>query len=334
MPPDLSFVIPFLNERDTLDELFRGIAEVMTEQLPDRKFEVIFVDDGSTDDGVAQVEALIARHPEVKLVQLQGNFGKSAALAAGFDQASGEVVFTMDADLQDDPKEIPRFLAKLDEGYDLVSGFKKQRRDPWRKVVPSRVFNWLVRRMTGLGLHDINCGFKAYRKVVVDNIRLYGELHRFTPALAHWRRFRVTEIVVEHHPRRHGKSKFGGGRFYRGLVDLLTVFFLLKYDRRPAHFFGLFGSLATVAGFGICSYLAVLKIMGEGIGQRPLLMLGVLLIVVGVQITVTGLLAELIVNPSRRETPYVARRVVVGKPAESSEPSAPERSPGEPTDPA
>ncbi len=305
----LSFVIPFLDEEATLAELYARIAAVVTGEVGS-EFEVIFVDDGSSDGSVAVVEELIAEHAEVKLIQLQGNFGKSAALAAGFDLSRGEVVFTLDADLQDDPKEIPRFLAKLDEGFDLVSGYKKTRRDPLRKVIPSRVFNWLVRRMTGLGLHDINCGFKAYRKVVIDNIRLYGELHRFTPALAHWRRFRVGEIVVEHHPRTHGRSKFGGGRFYRGLVDLLTVFFLLKYDRRPAHFFSLFGTLSTVAGFAICSYLAVIKVMGEGIGHRPLLMLGVLLIVVGVQITVTGLLAELIVNPSRREMPYVAKRVL------------------------
>ena len=309
MAPALSFVIPFLDEQATLAELYARIAAVVNEQVG-KEFEVIFVDDGSSDGSVAVVEEIIAEHGEVTLIQLQGNFGKSAALAAGFDRAQGEVIFTLDADLQDDPKEIPNFLAKLDEGYDLVSGYKKTRRDPLRKVIPSRVFNWLVRRMTGLGLHDINCGFKAYRKAVIDNIRLYGELHRFTPALAHWKRFRVTEIIVEHHPRSHGHSKFGGGRFYRGLVDLLTVFFLLKYDRRPAHFFGLFGSLSTLAGFAICTYLAVLKIMGEGIGHRPLLMLGVLLIVVGVQITVTGLLAELIVNPSRRQMPYVARRVV------------------------
>jgi len=327
MVPKISYVIPALNEESSIAELYARIAGVTRDVLAEGEgFEVVFVDDGSTDGTAAEIERLAREHPEVKLVELQGNFGKSAALAAGFDHSQGEIVFTMDADLQDDPKEVPRFLAKLEEGYDLVTGYKKKRRDPWRKVFPSRVFNWLVRRMTGLKLHDINCGFKAYRRAVIDHIRLYGELHRFTPALAHWRRFRVTEIVVEHHARKHGKSKFGGGRFYRGLVDLLTVFFLSRYDRRPAHFFSLFGSLATLAGVAICGYLSVLWIQGHALSNRPLLMLGVLLIVVGIQITATGLLAELIVHPGRRETPYVARRVVSH---DHEVPGTPPRTPGE-----
>jgi len=309
----VSYVIPFVDEEATLVELYQRIAAVSGSMVgPGEAWEVVFVDDGSTDGSAAVVEALCAEHPEVRLIQLTGNFGKSAALAAGFDHARGEVVFTLDADLQDVPEEAPRLLAKLDEGYDLVTGWKKDRRDPLGKVIPSRVFNWLVRRMTGLRLHDINCGFKVYRRPVVDNLRIYGELHRFTPALAHWRRFKVAELPVEHQPRTRGKSKFGGGRFFRGLVDLFTVFFLLKYDRRPAHFFGLVGLLAFVAGVAICGYLTALKIGGEGIGHRPLLMLGVLLIVVGLQVMLTGLLAELIVHPGRHETPYVARRVIGG----------------------
>lgn len=312
MAPRLSFVVPFFNEEESLRELRQRIDDQCGKTLGHGEgYEIIFVDDGSTDGSVKVVEELIEAHREVRLVQLQGNFGKSAALAAGFDHVRGEIIFTMDADLQDDPVEIPRFLEKLDEGYDLVTGYKKKRHDSsLRKVIPSRCFNFLVRRLTGLRLHDINCGFKAYRRAVIENINLYGELHRFTPALAHWRRFRVGEIVVQHHARKHGKSKFGGGRFYRGLVDLLTVYFLLKYDRRPAHFFGIFGALASLAGFGICAYLVVLKAMGEGIGRRPLLLFGVLLIVVGIQFLATGLLAELMVNPSRRGTPYVTRRVL------------------------
>lgn len=330
MQPALSFVIPFLNEEKTLRELYERISAAVSNALPaGATFEVIFVDDGSTDDGPREVERLAEEYPNVKLVELQGNFGKSAALAAGFDHARGDVVFTLDADLQDDPKEVPRFLAKLDEGYDLVSGYKRTRHDPWTKVFPSRVFNWIVRRLTGIALHDVNCGFKAYRRAVLKNVRLYGELHRFVPVLAHWKRFRITEIVVEHHARKFGHSKFGGGRFFRGLMDLLTVFFLLKYDRRPAHFFGGLGALIFGAGMVICAYLTVLKILGHEIGQRPLLTLGVLLVVVGVQMLATGMIAELLVHQSSKEPPYVARRViesrVSGEPAAAPRERAPAR---------
>lgn len=304
----LSFVIPFLNEEKTLRELFDRIAEATRPLLSDDEvFEVVFVDDGSTDGSVAVVEELVAEHPEVRLVELQGNFGKSAALAAAFGLARGTVIFTLDADLQDDPKEIPRFLEKLADGFDVVSGYKQKRNDPITKVFPSRVFNWMVRRATGVALHDVNCGFKAYRRAVLDNVRLYGELHRFVPVLAHWKRFRVGEIVVEHHARKFGESKFGGGRFFRGMMDLLTVVFLMKYERRPAHFFGGLGSLTLLAGFGICFYLLILKILGQSIGHRPLLSLGVLLTVVGVQILATGLIAELMVH-ARADGPFVIKR--------------------------
>ena len=305
----ISFVVPFLNEQDTLEELHRRIAA----ELGDRPFEVVFVDDGSTDGSVKVIERLLASHPEVRLVQLRGNFGKAAALAAGFDHARGEIVFTLDADLQDDPKEIPRFLQKLDEGFDCVSGYKQVRHDPWHKVFPSRVFNAMVRALTGVPLHDVNCGFKCYRAEVVKNVRLYGELHRFVPVLAHLKRFRVAEIVVEHHARRFGVSKFGAGRFSRGLMDLLTVWFLLKFDRKPSHFFGRVGGLSLFAGLGVLGYLTVLKLLGEAIGHRPLLILGVLLVMVGVQILATGLLAELIVSTAAPQAPYLLRRVVDGE---------------------
>ncbi len=306
----LSFVIPFLNEEKTLRKLHQRIQRAVAPLLgPEESYEIVFVDDGSTDDSVSVVLELIEAHPEVRLIELQGNFGKSAALAAGFGEARGRVVFTLDADLQDDPKEIPRFLEKLDEGYDVVSGYKQQRNDPWTKVFPSRVFNWMVRRSTGTELHDVNCGFKAYRGVVLKNVRLYGELHRFVPVLAHWKRFRVGEVIVQHHARKHGVSKFGGGRFFRGLMDLITVVFLMKYERRPAHFFGGLGALTLFAGFVICFYLLVIKIMGHSIGHRPLLSLGVLLTVVGVQILATGLIAELMVH-ARADMPFVVRRTV------------------------
>ncbi len=309
--PRLSFVIPFLNEEKSLGELHQRITTAAQSVLGAGEcFEMIFVDDGSTDDSVGEVEKLIASHPEVELIQLQGNFGKSAALAAGFGRARGDVVFTLDADLQDDPKEIPRFLQKLDEGYDLVSGYKRTRHDPWHKVFPSRIFNWMVRRSTGIKLHDVNCGFKAYRHKVLENVRLYGELHRFVPVLAHWKRFRVGEIEVEHHARQFGVSKFGGGRFFRGLMDLTTVTFLLRYERRPLHFFGTLGALFLLVGFGLGVYLTVIKFMGESIGHRPLLILSVLLMVIGVQVLATGLIAELIVHMARNEHPYVVGRLV------------------------
>jgi len=305
----ISFVIPFMDEEPTLAELYERIAAA-TRPLG-RPFEVIFVDDGSRDGGAARAATLVAAHPgEVKLVELRGNFGKSAALAAGFDHVQGDVVFTLDADLQDDPKEVPRFLEALDGGLDVVSGHKLTRHDPWHKVLPSRVFNWLVRRLTGVPLHDINCGFKCYRAEVLRDVRVYGELHRFIPALAAWNRFRVGEITVTHHPRRHGQSKFGARRFFRGLMDLMTVTFLLKYDRKPLHFFGWLGGLALVAGLAICGYLTALWCGGASIGQRPLLTLGVLLILVGVQVLATGLLAELIVHVGGDDRPYRVRRTV------------------------
>jgi len=316
--PRLSFVIPFLNEEKSLTELYQRIAAAVQGVIgSDQWFEVLFVDDGSTDASVGEVEKLIGAYPHVELVQLQGNFGKSAALAAGFGRARGEVIFTLDADLQDDPKEIPRFLAKLDEGYDLVSGYKRTRHDPWHKVFPSRVFNWMVRSSTGIKLHDVNCGFKAYRRKVLENIQLYGELHRFVPVLAHWKRFRVGEIEVEHHARRFGVSKFGGGRFFRGLMDLTTVTFLLRYERRPLHFFGTLGSLFLVIGFGLFVHLSAIWLMGESIGHRPLLILSVLLMVIGVQVLATGLIAELVVHMARHERPYVIGRVLASR-AESA----------------
>jgi glycosyltransferase involved in cell wall biosynthesis len=311
MQPRLSFVIPFMDEEATLRELADRIDQAARGCLrPGESYELVLIDDGSRDGSVKVAEQLVAERAEVKLLELQGNFGKSAALAAGFTEARGEVVFTLDADLQDDPKEIPHFLTKLDEGYDLVSGYKEKRHDPISKVLPSRVFNAMVRSLTGVRLHDVNCGFKAYRAVVLQNLRLYGEMHRFVPVLAHWKRFKIGEIVVEHHSRKHGVSKFGGGRFFRGLMDLLTVFFLLKYERRPAHFFGGVGAIILLAGFAVLSYLSVLWTMGEPIGRRPLLILGVLCVVVGVQILATGLIAELIVHLGAAQAPYVIRRRV------------------------
>ena len=307
----ISIVVPLLNERDSLNALFEQIRVAASGlAVP---WEVVFVDDGSTDRSDVVLEEIATRWPErVTVVGLRGNFGKSAALAAGFRYSTGQIVVTMDADLQDDPGEIPRFVEALEQGLDVVSGYKKRRHDPWHKVFPSRVFNWMVRRVTGVRLHDVNCGFKAYKREVLDEIRLYGELHRFVPVLASWRRFRVGEIVVEHRPRQHGQSKYGFGRFFRGLVDLLTVSFLTQYDRRPSHLFGKVGAVFSGLGFLICAYMSLLWLLDEGpIGDRPLLLLGVLLLVIGTQFFGSGLLAELMArNYAAAVDPYSVQKII------------------------
>ena len=251
------------------------------------------MDDGSTDGSGKLLEELHHKDKAVKVITFRRNFGKAAALMAGFDQAEGEIVFTMDADLQDDPIEIPRFLEKLDEGYDLVSGWKYPRLDPISKTAPSKLANTTIRMGTGIKLHDFNCGYKAMRKDVAKEIKLYGDLHRYVPVLAHWRGFSVTEIKVKHHPREFGKSKYGVRRLFRGLYDFITVVFLIRFTRRPLHFFGMLGLLPLVLGFLIDGYLAVIWLAGETIGHRPLLTLGTLLLMIGVQFFSIGLLAEM-----------------------------------------
>ena len=262
----------------------------------DRQWEAVFVDDGSTDGSFAALTRLHAESDNVKVVRLRRNFGKAAALAAGFRHAAGDVVVTIDADLQDDPAEIPRLLAKLDEGFDLVSGWKTQRRDPLSRRIPSRIFNAVVGRVSGLRLHDLNCGLKAYRADVVHNLRIYGELHRFLPVLAHDRGYRVAELPVNHRPRQHGQSRYGVERYLRGFLDFMTVWFMGRYRHRPLHLFGGLGLLLGAIGTALLVYLTILKLSGEAIGHRPLLTLGVLLMVVGLQFFSLGLLSELITS--------------------------------------
>ena len=258
--------------------------------------EAVFVDDGSRDGTFAALTRLHARATNVRVVRLRRNFGKSAALAAGFAQTTGETVVTIDGDLQDDPAEIPRLLAKLEEGFDLVSGWKAKRQDPWRRRIPSKLFNWVTGRVSGLRLHDLNCGLKAYRADVVRGLRIYGELHRFLPVLAHYRGYRVAELPVNHRPRQHGRSRYGMERYLRGFLDLLTVSFMGRYRHRPLHLFGGLGLVLGLAGFVLLGYLTVLKATGEAIGHRPLLTLGVLLVVVGLQFFSLGLISELITS--------------------------------------
>lgn len=303
----LSFVIPAFNEAPSLERLYKQIAAQV--QLSGHDWEIIFIDDGSTDESMQVLTDLHNRDPHVKVIQFRRNFGKAAALMAGFSRAKGEVVFTMDADLQDDPVEIPRFLEKLEEGFDLVSGWKFPRLDPISKTAPSRLANFAIRLGSGLKLHDFNCGYKAMRGDVAREIKLYGELHRYVPVLAHWRGFNVTEIKVKHHPRQFGRSKYGLRRLSRGLFDFITVIFLIRYTRRPLHFFGWMGLLSLLLGIVINGYLSVLWLMGQTIGHRPLLTLGTLLIIIGAQFFSLGLLAEMLsYSILSREEEYTIRK--------------------------
>src|SRR5438552_14265724 len=292
----ISIVVPVMNEEQSIAILF----DKLSEQLDSlgQTYEVIFVDDGSTDNTFAELKKLHDEHPGiVRVVRFRRNFGKTPALVAGFSRCRGDIIFTMDGDLQDDPEEMPNFLAKLDEGYDLVSGWKFPRLDPLSKTFPSRIFNKLVSVLTGVHLHDINNGFKAYRREVIDDIhfKLYGEFHRFVPVMAYWRGFRVTEIKVRHHPRRFGASKFGARRFARGLLDLLNVLFLTSFLRTPLRFFGPMGFWTFLLGVLIDTYVVVRSIfIGQLIRDQPLLFFGIILMIVGVQFVLTGLQSEMI----------------------------------------
>lgn len=307
MNPEISIVVPVYNEAESLRELHQQIATVaVTHNLA---LEIVFVDDGSRDASWSIVTALASEDPRVRGLRFRRNFGKAAALTAGLRTARGPLLMMMDADLQDDPAELPQFLAKLNDGYDVVNGWKQRRLDPWHKVYPSRVFNWLIGRLTGLHLHDHNCGLKLFRRAVADEIRLYGELHRFIPVLAFARGFRVTELVVNHRPRQFGYSKYGVRRFLRGFLDLLTVSFLTSYGQRPQHILGGIGLLFFGLGLVGLSYLAglwcLMHVVGvlkaDPIGVRPLLAYSLASTLLGAQAISFGLLAELIVHYTSRE---------------------------------
>lgn len=296
---DISVVVPVVNEVDSVVPLVDKLRQVL--DATGKSYEILFVDDGSTDGTRERLVALHADHPAVRVVELRANFGKAAALQAGFLRVRGEIVITMDGDLQDDPEEIPSFLEKLDVGLDLVSGWKQNRQDPIHKTLPSKLFNAVTALLAQVKLHDFNCGFKAYRRDVVKQLNLYGELHRYIPVLAFYQGFRVGEIRVRHHPRRFGESKYGVERFFKGFVDLLTVLFLTKYTRRPLHLYGMMGLGTSVVGSGVLAFLALRKLQGFPIGPRaPLLFLGFLLVIVGIQFFTTGLVAEMIAHTSAR----------------------------------
>lgn len=306
---ELSIVIPLRDEEKNLTLLHSQLKSIL--ETLGRSYEVIFVDDGSYDNSFSILEKLHHQDSKVKVIQFRKNFGKAAALSAGFTQARGKIIVTMDADLQDDPGEIPNFIQKLDEGYDLVSGWRSTRQDPFSKIFFSRLFNYLTAILTGLRIHDFNCGFKSYRKEVIKDLSLYGELHRYVPALTHWQGFKISEIKVKHRPRAHGRSKYGVKRLFSGLTDLLTVMFLTKYMKKPLHLFGGIGFLFFLAGFIISVYLAILWFQGQGIGGRPLLLLGVLLMLFGFQIISAGLIGEMIVNVRHKgEAGYIIKKIL------------------------
>lgn len=293
----ISIVVPVMNEQESVAVLFEKLSAHLDSL--GQMYEVIFVDDGSTDNTFKELTKLHDANPGiVRVIRFRRNFGKTPALVAGFSRCRGAVIFTMDGDLQDDPEEIPRFLAKLDEGYDLVSGWKYPRLDPITKTFPSRVFNKLVSTLTGVHLHDINNGFKAYRRELIEDthLKLYGEFHRFVPVMAHWRGFRVAEIKVRHHPRKFGVSKFGARRFARGLIDLLNVLFLTSFLRTPLRLFGPLGFWTFLAGVVVDAYVVIRSwFFNYGpIHNQPLLFVGIILMFFGVQFILSGLQSEMI----------------------------------------
>jgi glycosyltransferase involved in cell wall biosynthesis len=290
---DISVLIPVYNEEDNV----RPLCEKLQAQLDaiGRAYEIIFIDDGSTDATFQRLSELRSAVSPVRIIRFRKNFGKSTALNAAFRLAKGEIIITMDGDLQDDPEEIPKFIARIEEGFDLVSGWKYPRYDPVTKTLPSLFFNNLTCFITGVALHDFNCGFKAYRRIVVRNLRLYGEMHRYIPALAAWNGFKISEITIKHHPRHSGSSKFGFSRLGKGFLDLITVKFLTNYASRPLHIFGIPGILSFFIGVVIGVYLLLLKYLENAqLSERPLLMLSVLLILIGLQFISMGLLGEMI----------------------------------------
>lgn len=311
----ISVVIPLYNEEENIKSLYGALKPVLEGlEREGKRCEVLFVDDGSTDGTLGALEELQSADPEVRVLSFRRNFGQTAAFAAGFDHAEGDVIVTMDGDLQNDPADIPKLVGLTDE-YDLVSGWRRHRKDPFiTRKLPSMIANWLIGKVTGVRLHDYGCSLKAYRSEVVKNLRLYGEMHRFIPAVANWYGVRVAEVETTHHPRLRGKSKYGISRTIRVLLDLITVKFLQSFSTKPIQFFGPVGLLSTAAGFLISLYLAAEKlVMGKSIGGRPLLLLGVLLIIVGIQLIGMGLLGEMLVrvyHESQRKPIYVLKKII------------------------
>jgi len=317
--PNISLVIPLLNEAESLPELQEWIHKVVTENQLNS--EVLYIDDGSTDESWNIIRDLARKYGYVRGIKFSRNYGKAAGLQMGFQEARGDVVITMDADLQDSPDEIPELMRMInEEGYDLVSGWKKKRYDPITKTVPTKLYNWATRRMSGIKLHDFNCGLKAYRKSVVKNIELYGDMHRYTPVLAKRKGFdRIGEKVVVHQPRKYGKTKFGISRFIKGPIDLLTVSFMSKYGKRPMHFFGVLGAVMFLIGFGVFAYIGGYKlwalyhgVLARNIAEMSVFYVALTAMILGTQLFIGGFVSELVrvTNPERNK--YVVEEVVEG----------------------
>ncbi|MBI4403386.1 MAG: glycosyltransferase family 2 protein [Deltaproteobacteria bacterium] len=306
----MSVIVPFYNEVNSINFLARRLESVLKKNV--ESYELIFVDDGSNDGTNRILHELMKEIPSLKVIELRRNFGKATALTVGFQYSRGEMMITLDGDLQDQPEEIPRLIEKLGEGYDLVNGWKQVRKDPLSKKIPSRIFNFVVRVLTGLHLKDVCSGFKAYRRDCAKSLQLYGELHRFIPVLAHWQGFRIAEIPVRHDARKFDRTKYGMARFAKGFLDLLTVMLTTRFLARPLHLFGLAGLSLIATGIFILGYLSALWFLGYPIGSRPLLVLGYLLLMVGIQILVTGLLGELIIRSQGTFIPSHAIRTMSG----------------------
>ena len=305
---DVSVVVPLFNEEQSLMPLSLSIRDALdrTKAI----YEVIFVDDGSTDNSLKILRDIHRKNRRFKFISFRRNYGKSAALSVGFQHAVGRIIVTMDADLQDDPNEIQRLIDKLEAGYDLVNGWKRKRHDPISKTIPSKLFNFITSLMTGIKLRDFNSGLKAYKREVVQDIKVYGEMHRFLPVLAQWAGYRVAEIPVIHHPRKYGKTKFGLSRFWHGFLDLVTILFTTRYSKRPLHFFGVIGIVTFLVGFIIDLELTVEWLMGKtAISNRPLFTVGILLIIVGVQFVSIGLLGEMITRNNATEEYVIKEKV-------------------------
>ncbi len=315
---DISVVIPLYNEAESLPELTAWIKRVMDDHH--FSYEIMLVDDGSTDESWMVIEGLKAMNPKITAVKFRRNYGKSAALNVGFAAAQGDVVITMDADLQDSPDEIPELYRRItQEDFDLVSGWKQQRHDPPSKTIPTKLFNSVTRGMSGIhNLHDFNCGLKAYRKEVVKSIEVYGEMHRYIPVIAKWAGFRrIDEQVVQHYPRKYGKTKFGPGRFIKGFLDLLSIFFVGKFGKRPMHFFGTMGVVSFLAGFVIAVWLIVEKLVSiahqspyRNVTEQPLFFFALIAIIIGTQLFLTGFIAELVSRSSSERNSYQIEKVI------------------------
>ncbi|MCX7918492.1 MAG: glycosyltransferase family 2 protein [bacterium] len=311
---ELSVVIPVLNEEKNIPQLHQALINTLT--ALEKSFEIIYVDDGSTDSSFQLLSELYQKSPEqIRVIQFRRRFGQTAAMSAGIAYAQGKIIIMLDADLQNDPVDIPRLLEKMEEGYDIVSGWRINRKDKYvTRILPSKIANWLIGSITGVKLHDYGCSLKAYRAEVIKELKLYGEMHRFIPALASWVGAKIAEIPVQHHPRRFGKSKYTLNRIWRVLLDLITVKFLLSFSTRPLQIFGSIGLISCILGLGISGYLTFLKLAyQEHLSNRPLLWLGILLIMLGFQFISLGLLAELVArtyHESQNKPIYVIRQML------------------------